>query len=163
MAFSHTRPDFKLPKPKWQGGQPVTNEVHGGERSLLLFDDRKDANVEAVYEPHVAIPEGGLRLRFWYRTAVPGQSFLVTLNCYDATDQWISGGNIDISLQGNGRWQEFDRVLRKFPERAKSVQLHLRPASWSERGELCVPCQSIERGISIRVSYRRDQPGSLAG
>ncbi len=130
-----TWPDIKPPKPKWQGGQPVTNEVHGGERSLLLFDDRKDANVEAVYEPHVPIPEGGLRLRFSYRTAMPGQTFLVTLNCYDGADQWISGGNIDISLQGNGRWQEFDRVLRRFPERAKSVQLHLRPANWSERGE----------------------------
>jgi hypothetical protein len=130
-----TWPDIKPPKPKWQGGRPVTNEVHGGERSLLLFDDRKDANVEAVYEPLVPIPEGGLRLRFWYRTAMPGQTFLVTLNHYDAAGQWISGGNNDIGLEGNGRWQEFDRVLRKFPEGAKSVQLRLRPTNWSESGE----------------------------
>jgi hypothetical protein len=128
-------PDIKPPKPKWQGGQPVTNEVHGGERSLLLFDDRKDATVEAVYEPLVPIPEGGLRLRFWYRTAVPGQTFLVTLNHYDASDKWISGGNNDIGLEGDGRWQEFNRVLRKFPEGAKSVQLHLRAANWTESGE----------------------------
>ncbi len=130
-----TWPDIQPPKPKWQGGQPVTNEVHGGERSLLLFDDRKDANIEAVYEPLVPIPEGGLRLRFWYRTAVPGQTFLVTLNHYDVSGQWISGGNNDIGLEGNGRWQEFDRVLRKFPAGAKSVQLHLRAANWSESGE----------------------------
>ena len=130
-----TWPDIRPPKPKWQGGQPVTNEKHGGERSLLIFDDRKDQNVEAVYEPLVPIPEGGLRLRFWYRTAVPGQTFLVTLNHYDASNQWISGGNNDIGLEGDGRWQEFDRVLRKFPEGAKSVQLHLRAANWTEAGE----------------------------
>ncbi len=130
-----TWPDIKPPKPKWQGGRPVTNEAHGGERSLLLFDDRKDANVEAVYEPLVPIPEGGLRLRFWYRTAVPGQTFLVTLNHHDAEGKWISGGNNDIGLEGNGRWQEFDRVLRRFPAGAKSVQLHLRAANWTEKGE----------------------------
>ena len=130
-----TWPDIRPPKPKWQGGQPVTNEKHGGDRSLLIFDDRKDLTVEAVYEPLVPIPEGGLRLRFWYRTAVPGQTFLVTLNHYDASGQWISGGNNDIGLDGNGRWQEFDRVIRKFPSGAKSVQLHLRAATWTEAGE----------------------------
>jgi hypothetical protein len=130
-----TWPDVKPPKPKWQGGRPVTNEKHSGDRSLLIFDDRKDLNVEAVYEPLVPITEGGLRLRFWYRTAIPGQTFLVTLNHYDASDHWISGGNKDIGLEGNGRWQEFDRVIRKFPNGAKSVQLHLRATNWTESGE----------------------------
>jgi hypothetical protein len=59
----------------------------------------------------------------------------VTLNHYDASGQWISGGNNDIGLEGDGRWQEFDRLIRKFPEGAKSVQLHLRAANWTEAGE----------------------------
>jgi hypothetical protein len=130
-----TWPDIRPPKSKWQGGQAVKNEKHSGERSLLVFDDRKDQNVEVVYEPLVAIPEGGLRLRFWYRTAVPDQTFVVTLNHYDASGQWISGGNNDIGLAGEGRWQEFDRTIRKFPARAKSVQLRLRAAAWTETGE----------------------------
>ncbi len=140
-----TWPDIKPPKSKWRGGVPVRNEKHSGDRSLLIFDDRKDENVEAVYEPLVPIPEGGLRLRFWYRTAVPGQTFLVTLNHYDASDQWISGGNNDIGLQGNGLWQEFDRVIRKFPNGAKSVQLHLRAANWTEK----------RRGNGLGVVRRR--------
>ena len=111
-----TWPDIKPPKPKWQGGQAVTNEKHSGEHALLIFDDRKDLNVEAVYEPLVPIPEGGLRLRFWYRTAVPGQAFLVTLNHHDESGKWISGGNNDIGLEGNGQWQEFSRVLTQVPE-----------------------------------------------
>ena len=56
-----TWPDIKPPKSKWRGGVPVKNEKHSGDRSLLIFDDRKDENVEAVYEPLVPIPEGGLR------------------------------------------------------------------------------------------------------
>ncbi|MBN2130768.1 MAG: DUF4091 domain-containing protein [Sedimentisphaerales bacterium] len=130
-----TWPDVKPPKPKWQGGQPVANEKHGGQRSLLIFDDRDDENVDATYEPLVTIPKGGLRLRFWYRTAVPGQVFLVTLNHHDDADQWISGGNNDIGLEGNGQWQQFDRAIKEFPKGAKSVQLRLRAASWTETGE----------------------------
>jgi len=134
-AIGVTWPDVKPPKPKWRGGQPVANEKHGGQRSLLIFDDRDDQNVDATYEPLVTIPKGGLRLRFWYRTAVPGQVFLVTLNHHDAADQWISGGNNDIGLEGNGQWQQFDRTIREFPKGAKSVQLRLRAASWTETGE----------------------------
>jgi hypothetical protein len=88
-----------------------------------------------VYEPLVPIPEGGLRLRFWYRTAIPGKTVLVTLTHHDASDKWISGGNNDIGLGGEGQWQEYDRVLRKFPTGAKSVQLRLRATPWTESGE----------------------------
>ncbi len=130
-----TWPDIRPPKAQWQGGRLVTNEKHSGERALLVFDDRKDQNVEASYEPLVPIPEGGLRLRFWYRTAVPEQVFLVTLNHHDASGKWISGGNNDIGLDGNGQWQEFDRVIEEFPNGAKSVQLRLRAARWTETGE----------------------------
>ena len=150
-----TWPDIKPPKPKWQGGQPVTNEMHGGDRSLLIFDDRKDANVEAVYEPLVPIPEGGLRLRFWYRTAIPGQTFLVTLNHYDASGKWISGGNNDIGLDGDGHWQEFDRVLRKFPTGAKIVQLQLRATTWTESGE----ATGLAWFDDVSLTERRDRRG----
>jgi len=130
-----TWPDIKPPKSKWRGGQEVTNEKHSGARALLIFDDCKDVNVEAVYEPSIEIPAGGLRLRFWYRTAVPGQTFLVTLNHSDASGKWISGGNNDIGLEGNGQWQQFERTIKQFPAGAKSVQLHLRAANWTESGE----------------------------
>ena len=130
-----TWPDIEPPKPKWQGGRAVTNERRSGEYALAIFDDRRDESVDAIYEPLVAIPEGGLRLRFCYRAAMPGQAFLVTLNHYDGSGQWISGGNNDIGLEGNGHWQLFDSVIKQFPEGAKSVQLRLRPTTWTENGE----------------------------
>jgi hypothetical protein len=133
--ISVTWPDVKPPKPKWQGGREVTNEKHSGERALLIFDDRADQNVSVVYEPLISIPEGGLRLRFWYRTAMPGHSFLVTLTHYDASGKWISGANNDIGIEGNGLWQEFDQTIRQFPAAARSVQLHLRATTWTDGGE----------------------------
>ncbi len=130
-----TWPDIKPPERKWQGGREVTNEKHSGTRSLLVFDDRTDESVQASYEPLVAIPEGGLRLSFWYRTAIPNQVFLVTLTHHDGDGQWIWGGNTDIGIEGNGQWQSFDRVITKFPSNAKSVRLILRAAPWTEEGE----------------------------
>jgi hypothetical protein len=130
-----TWPDIRPPKPKWVGGQMVKNEKHSGDRALLIFDDRTDENVTATYEPLVAIPEGGLRLRFWYRTATPDHTLMASLNHYDASGNWISGGNCDIRLQGNGLWQQFDRTIRERPEGAKSVRLHLRAADWTDDGE----------------------------
>ncbi len=130
-----TWPDIRPPERKWQGGQEVTNEKHGGTRCLLIFDDRADLNVDASYGPQVPIPAGGLRLSFWYRTAVPNQVFLVTLNHHDADGQWIWGGNNDIGVDGNGQWQQFDRVITKFPSGAKSVRLILRAAPWTDEGD----------------------------
>lgn len=130
-----TWPDVKPPEPKWQGGRAVDNEKHAGQHSLLLFDDRNDENIDATYGSRVSIPADGLRLRFWYRTAIPGQSFLVTLNHHDGAGQWISGGNNDIGLEGNGQWQNFDRVITKFPPKARSLRLILRAAPWTEAGE----------------------------
>jgi len=130
-----TWPDIKPPARKWEGGIEVSNEKHAGERSLLLFDDKSDLNVTAAYMLPIEIPKEGLRLRFWYRTALPEQAFLVTLNHYDASDKWIYGGNNDIGIEGSGYWQQFDRLIKTFPKEAKSVRLNLRAAVWTEGGE----------------------------
>ena len=130
-----TWPEVKAPQRKWDGGLDVSNEKHGGERALMVFDDRKDRNVTVTYPPLIQIPTGGLRLRFWYRTALPEHTFLVTLNHYDASGKWIYGGNNDISVEGNRHWQRFDQVIRQFPDGAKSVRLHLRAAKWTKSGD----------------------------
>jgi len=134
-AIRVTWPDIAPPKRKWNGGLEVDNEKYAGKRSLLIFDNRSDENMDATYEPLVKIPKAGLRLRFRYRTAVPSQVFLVTLNHHDGSGKWISGGNNDMGIEGTGHWQEFDRTITSFPPRAKSVQLRLRAAAWTETGE----------------------------
>jgi len=130
-----TWPDIKPPARKWEGGVEVSNEKHAGKRSLLLFDDKNDLNVTASYTLPIEIPKDGLRLRFWYRTALPEHSFLVTLNHYDASEKWIYGGNNDIGIEGSGHWQQFDRLIKTFPKDANSVRLNLWAAIWTEAGE----------------------------
>jgi hypothetical protein len=130
-----TWPDIKPPPRRWDGGLEVTNEKHSGQRALLIYDDRTDLNTTALYKPLVEIPKAGLCLSFWYRTAVPGHTFLVTLTHYDNSGKRMYGANNDIGLEGNGLWQKFDRVIDKFPKGAKSVCLNLRAAMWTEKGE----------------------------
>jgi hypothetical protein len=130
-----TWPDVKPPARKWEGGIEVSNEKHAGQNSLLLFDDKNDLNITAAYKLPIEIPKDGFRLSFWYRTALPEHSFLVTLNHYDASGEWISGGNNDIAIEGNGHWQQFDRLIKNFPKGAKSVRLNLRATIWTDAGE----------------------------
>jgi len=128
-------PDIRPPERKWEGGIEVSNEKHTGQKSLLLFDDKDGLNVTASYKLPIEIPDDGFRLRFWYRTAIPEHSFLVTLNHHDELDEWIYGGNNDIGIEGDGRWQQFDRLIKTFPKSAESVRLNLRAAIWTESGE----------------------------
>lgn len=131
-------PDIHPPKTvwdDWSGLRIVTNETHSGQGALLIYDDQVKANVTVSYEPLLKIPAQGLRLKCWYRTAVPGQRFIVTLNHFDAGKQWMSGRNNDMTLVGNGRWQSLDERLTKFPPGAEYVRLNLRATVWSDQGE----------------------------
>jgi len=128
-------PDIKPPQLQWNGGQEVSNEKHSGERALLVFDDSKELNIGASCTSLIPIPSSGFHLRFWYRTAKPGHTFLASLTHYDSSDKWISGHDNDIALEGNGLWQNFDRVISDFPEQAKSVRLHLYATMWAESDE----------------------------
>ncbi len=131
-------PDIRPPRTAWDnwaGLRIVDNEVRSGRGALLIYDDRIDANVTAMYEPLIRIPPQGLRVKCWYRTAVPGHRFLVTLNHYDANRQWMSGRNNDITLRGSGQWQNIDELLTSFPPGAEFVRFHARATVWTDGGE----------------------------
>jgi hypothetical protein len=130
-----TWPGVRPAPRKWEGGIEVTNEKHAGKRSLLIFDDNNDISVTVAYKHLIEIPSAGLRLRFWYRAALPEHMLQVSLNHYDASDKWIYGGNNDIGIGGKGHWQQFDRLIKDFPKGARSVRLNLRAAMWTEAGE----------------------------
>lgn len=131
-------PDIRPPKTSWDnwtGLRIVSNEVHSGQGALLIYDDQLSANVTASYEPLIKIPPKGLRVKAWYRTAVPGHRFIVTLNHFDAQKQWMSGRNNDITLRGSGAWQNIDELLTSFPAGAEYVRFHARATVWTDRGE----------------------------
>ncbi len=137
-GFRVTWPNVKPPPSRWKnwdGVRIVSNEVHAGEGALLIYDTSSKSCTSATYTPHLSISPGGLRFRFWYRTAIPDHSFLVSFGHYDAAGKWMSGCNNDIVIRGNGRWQQFDRVIRSFPKQAKQVTLRLYATKWSDAGE----------------------------
>ncbi len=131
-------PDIHPPKTAaddWTGLRIVSNEVHRGNGALLIYDDKPDENVTVSYNPLIKIPAKGLRVQCWYRTAIPGHRFLVSLNHYDANRQWMSGHNNDFTLVGSGKWQNIDELLTSFPAGAEYVQLHARATRWTDAGE----------------------------
>ena len=114
----------------WLNLRIVHNEVHTGRGALLLHDDRVDESVTVTYEPLIEIPASGLHVRFWFRTAVPGHRFQVSLNHHDAERRWMSGHNLDVGLLGNGSWQQLDTLVDDFPPGARYVRLCARAAPW---------------------------------
>lgn len=131
-------PDVRPPEvdaSPWQGLRVVTNEAHSGTGSLLIYDDRTDNNVTVTYEPLIRIPAKGLRVSAWYRTAIPGHRFLVSINHFDADRKWMPGRNNDITLRGSGVWQQIDELITGFPPGAQFVQFHARATTWTDAGE----------------------------
>jgi len=136
--FQVTWPQVKPPPSSlqhWEDAVVVTNEMHDGSSALVIFDADRSANVSTHYCEKIPVGEKGLRLSFWYRTALPGHEFLVSLGHYDQSGKWMSGRNNDMVIKGSGAWQLFDRVITSFPKDAASVKLRLYGAKWSEGGE----------------------------
>jgi hypothetical protein len=131
-------PDVRPPKTtwdRWSNLRIVSNEVHAGQSALLIYDDKTDENVTVAYEPMIKIPPKGLRVRCWYRTALPGHQFIVTLHHFDADKKWMSGRNNDMTLRGSGQWQNINELLTDFPPGAEYVQFLARATRWSDQGE----------------------------
>lgn len=119
----------------WEGGRAVTNEAHTGVGSMAIFDDRRDVVVGLSYGKHLPIPAQGIRLRFAYRTALPGHEFIAAVSHYDENGKFLPGRNLDIRLDGTGRWQTFDRTVTNFPAGARTCRLALYATTWTDEGE----------------------------
>jgi hypothetical protein len=134
VQWPNVRPP-KVDAAPWLGLRIVTNETHTGSGALLIYDDRPDQNVTVTYEPLIPIPAQGLRVAAWYRTALPGHRFMVSINHFDADRKWMSGRNNDIVLRGSGAWQQIDELITGFPPDARFVQFHARATTWTDTGE----------------------------
>ncbi len=119
---------------RWRGGERDITETRDGGASLLLRDTSETANVGAVYDDTLPIPEKGLRIAFDYKTEEPGHTFMVTLLYYDASGAWLRGRNNDIVVGGDGAWQRFDQVVDVFPDDARQFRLRLWATPYTEAG-----------------------------
>lgn len=115
------------------GGDPWQGGVRE-DGTLRVSDDSHREQACARYDARFAIPAGGLRLRLRYRTAAPGQRFIVTLGHCDSAGAWMSGRNLDLPIEGTGAWQELDRAIPSFPDGAAAVELRLWATEWQDDG-----------------------------
>jgi hypothetical protein len=136
VTWPNVKPPVENKYANWEGLRIVDNESHSGTGSLLVYDDDPKSNVTVSHRPLIEIPTGGLQVRFWYRTAVPGHRFGIALNHYDQNGKWMSGRNNDMTLKGNGRWQLFETLVRDFPKGAKFIRPMIRATTWTDAGEL---------------------------
>ncbi len=120
--------------PAWGGGERDTDDPHAGEASLKVADNSNSDNVSAQYQTPIPAARKGLRLSFWYRTAQADQPLLVTLRHFDAGNRWMSGRNNDMPFEGSRNWRHVERVIDRFPDEARSVQLDLRATLWNDEG-----------------------------
>jgi len=118
----------------WEGGKRAGDVRHSGRSSLMVADTSKTAQPAAVYASPVAIPAGGVRLKFWYRTMAPAHKFIVSLSHLDASGKWMSGRNLDIPIEGDGNWQAFDKTIAEFPQDARFLRLSLYAGEWMDDG-----------------------------
>ncbi len=118
----------------WDGGQRDRETRHAGKSALRLCDTNTQAQVSAHYGKPVDIPDSGVKLSFWYKTAVPGHETIVTFNHYDGHGKWMSGRNNDMRIRGNSSWQHFERTVTAFPKQARSLRLTLWPTLYREDG-----------------------------
>ncbi|HOX36460.1 MAG TPA: DUF6067 family protein [Candidatus Brocadiia bacterium] len=120
----------------WHGGE-VVPATGSGDRTLFIRDDSDASVIAADASDLIPIdPNKEYRISWKALTATPGQDYLITLNTYDAGGQWISGNNIDLACRGTGRWRSEERVVKSKTDKGRFFKLTIRPALWSEKGEL---------------------------
>jgi hypothetical protein len=137
-AIGAAWPDVKAPASKldvWENLRIVDNEVHSGQGGLLIYDDDPKKNVGVSYKPLIAIPQAGFRFSCWYRTAIPGHRFTVSLSHYDEQGKWMEGQDRDHVLTGDGRWQRVEEQVGDFPSGAKFVRMNVFGARWTAEGQ----------------------------
>lgn len=122
----------------WSGGKIVDDQAAEGKHSLMVVDDSTTGNVEAAPLKNLPIEQGATyRISWVAKTAQPDQKVHLTLGCHDANGQWFSGRNIDLIYDGSTDWKRQEVTLgpERFPAGCTQVNLSLRGAQWSEKGE----------------------------
>jgi len=107
----------------WRGGVRDGEVRHSGAYSLRLADESAKSTPTARHNKLAPIGEGGVRVRFWYKTDRADAEFTLSINHHDAAGKWLRGKNSDSLVRGNGEWQQFERVFDRFPEGAASLRV----------------------------------------
>jgi len=119
----------------WSGGVRTEEESYAGKRSLLIVDDDEKRSVGARTLELIPVTRGKEYELRWFAKTREGHQYLIAVNQYDATKQWISGHNIDIVRRGAGDWREEKMLIaEQITPATRFVSIHLFAARWSSDG-----------------------------
>jgi hypothetical protein len=143
--------DIKISGIPWEGGEFVSDPVHGGRRALKIEDASPSEAVESRTASPVPLRAGvPHRLRWWARTDGEGQEYTVFLQAFDKEGEPLHRLNWVEVVKGSPSWHEEKHDLPAYPPEAASAVLHLFPvfrdATGSFTGTACFDDISLTAG-----------------
>jgi len=132
-----TNGDFENGIAGWGGGTSSTDTPHGGSGCLQVVDADPLSCPAAVAADLLPVSQGRAYVfEGWVRGTAVDQQTLVTLGQLDSGGNWMSGHNLDFVVTASPTWQRFRFVIRTFDALTSFVSISLRPARWTDAGEL---------------------------
>jgi hypothetical protein len=121
----------------WEGGEFVSDPVHGGRRALRIDDSSTQEAVESRSAAPIPVPAGvPCRLKWWARTDKDGQDYTVFLQAFDRAGEPLHRLNWVGVFKGSTSWKEETYDVPAYPPEAASVVLRLFPVFRDEPGSL---------------------------
>lgn len=119
----------------WEGGEFVSDVVHGGQRALKIKDDDVSANVEARYKEKIPVqPNVSYRLTWFARTENENQEYTVLASGYNAEGEFLPAQNKLRIYKGSADWKQETLEIEGFSPEVREVSLHFFPTFRDEIG-----------------------------
>ncbi|MGA2625025.1 MAG: glycoside hydrolase domain-containing protein [Bacteroidota bacterium] len=110
----------------WEGGEYISDHVHGGRRALKLADESPVGLAEARTKQRIVVrPDRSYELSWFAATAVEGQEYTVLVECFNHEGECLPFQNKLGTYQGSTNWKQEKMMLRNILPDVGSVAIHL--------------------------------------
>ncbi len=119
----------------WEGGEFVSDVVHGGYRALKIRDDDVSANIQARYKGKIPVQaDVSYKLTWFARTEEENQEYSVMVSGYNKEGEFLPAQNKLQVYKGTMDWKQEALEINGFSPEVKEVSLHFFPAFRDEIG-----------------------------
>lgn len=119
----------------WEGGEFVSDIMHGGRRALKIKDDNVSANVQARYKEKIPVQaDVSYRLTWFARTEEENQEYCVMVSAYNTEGEFLPAQNKLQVYKGTMDWKQEALEIKGFSTEVKEVSLHFFPTFRDEIG-----------------------------
>jgi hypothetical protein len=120
----------------WEGGELVSDLVHGGRRALKVVDAETDRNVEARATDKITVdPSVPYELALFARADADNQPYTVLVEAFNAEGQWLASQNILRVFQAGKEWKAEKVEIKGLSPEVSTLTLRLFPAFRNAKGD----------------------------